>query len=189
VTSARDGQSNVRVSYDVRRDLSAVLIQARSNVGPIELASTAVTGRAEASLTGGALDPSTPPTASIEIPVVSLSSGNARYDREIHRRLDAQRFPKITAELASLKLAGSSGLSVAGSLTIHGMAVSMSGSFDIETLDPSRLVVVGEQLIDIRDFSISLPTTLMLRIYPEVIVRFRIEGASEGATDDEKGSE
>jgi hypothetical protein len=56
------------------------------------------------------------------------------------------------------------------------MTVAMSGHFDVEQLDEDQVTVVGEQAIDIRDFSISLPSTLMLRIYPEVIVRFRIEG-------------
>lgn len=177
MTAARDGGTSERVSYDVQPDLSAVLIQARSNVGPIELASTAISGHAEATLTDGALDIDRPPTASIGIPVISLSSGNARYDREIHRRLDAQRYPQIAAELAAARLAGSSGLAVTGRLTIHGMTVTMGGNIDIEFVDQERLRVVGEQLIDIRDFSISLPATLMLRIYPEVIVRFRIEGA------------
>jgi YceI-like domain len=177
VTAAGDGPTTARISYDLQPDRSAVLIQARSNVGPIELASTAISGHAEATLTGGALDMQTPPSASIDIPVVSLSSGNPRYDREIHRRLDAQRYPHIAAELGTAKLTGTGGLAVAGNLTIHGMTVTMAGNFDVESVDEERLQVVGEQLIDIRDFSISLPTTLMLRIYPEVIVRFRIEGA------------
>jgi polyisoprenoid-binding protein YceI len=161
----------------VQPELSAVLIQARSNVGPIELASTDITGRAEATLVNGALDLDHPPSAAIDIPVLSLSSGNIRYDREIHRRLDAQRYPQIAAVLESARPAGSSSLAVGGALTIHGMTVNMTGNFDVETLNERQLRIVGEQSIDIRDFSISLPTTLMLRIYPEVIVRFRIEGA------------
>jgi hypothetical protein len=169
------GSTSARIGYAVQPELSAVLILARSNVGPIELASTAITGMAEASLRDGALDHDQPPSAAINIPVSSLSSGNIRYDREIHRRLDAQRYPTISAELESAQASGSTGLAVGGSLTIHGMTVNMSGNFDIETLDEYKLRVVGEQTIDIRDFSISLPTTLMLRIYPEVVVQFRLE--------------
>jgi polyisoprenoid-binding protein YceI len=162
----------------VQPERSAVLILARSNVGPIELASTAVTGQAEATLNHGVLDLDHPPTAALDIPVTSLSSGNIRYDREIHRRLDAQRFPRISAALETARQAGSTGLAVAGTLTIHGMTVNMAGDFEIEALDESHLRIVGEHAIDIRDFSISLPTTLMLRIYPEVIVQFRIEGVN-----------
>jgi hypothetical protein len=178
VTAAGSGgATTARISYEVQPELSAVLIEARSNVGPIELASTGVTGHAEATLTDGILDLEDPPSAVLDIPVTSLSSGNIRYDREIHRRLDAQRYPRIAAELETARQAGSTGLAVAGSLTIHGMTVAMSGNLDIESLDENLVRIVGEHPIDIRDFSISLPTTLMLRIYPEVIVRFRIEGA------------
>lgn len=180
MTGSRSGGGTTsRVRYEVQPELSAVLIQARSNVGPIELATTAITGRAEATLTDGVLDLDDPPTAAIDIPVASLSSGNTRYDREIHRRLDSQRFPQIAAELASARRAGGIGLAVAGSLTIHGMTVTMSGNFDVESIDADTLRIVGEQAVDIRDFSISLPSTLMLRIYPEVIVQFRIEGARD----------
>jgi polyisoprenoid-binding protein YceI len=178
VTADGPGGTNARIKYDVQPERSAVLILARSNVGPIELASTAITGQAEASLVNGVIDLDHPPTAAIVIPVSTLSSGNVRYDREIHRRLDAQRFPQITAEMETARRAGDSGLAVSGTLTIHGMTVTMSGNFDIEALDAQQLRVVGEQTIDIRDFSISLPTTLMLRIYPEVIVQFRIEAAN-----------
>jgi polyisoprenoid-binding protein YceI len=167
-----------RIRYDIVPEQSAVLIEARSNVGPIELASTAVSGFIEATLTTGALDLAEPPRAALDIPVDTMSSGNVRYDREIHRRLDAQRFPQISARLETTRTAGPSGLSVAGSLTIHGVTVAMAGTFDVESLDDRRVLVVGEQAIDIRDFSISLPTTLMLRIYPDVIVRFRLEGAA-----------
>lgn len=173
-----DGASTARITYDVAPERSAVLIQARSNVGPIELASTAITGRAEATLRdGGGLDLEQPPSASIAIQVSSLSSGNTRYDREIHRRLDAQRFPQIFAELQTARQAGTTALAVAGTLTIHGVTVTMSGAFEVEALDEHELRVVGEQAIDIRDFSINLPSTLMLRIYPEVVVGFRIEAA------------
>lgn len=176
---AAPGEGSVgstRVHYAIQPDISAVLIQARSNVGPIELASTDVSGAVEATLTDGALDLDDPPGASLDIPVASLSSGNARYDREIHRRLDAQRFPSIAAVLATARRSGGNRLAVDGSLTIHGVTVAMSGSFGVESMTGERVRVVGEQTIDMRDFSISLPATLMLRIYPEVVVQFGIEG-------------
>jgi polyisoprenoid-binding protein YceI len=167
--------------YDVQPEQSALLIQARSNVGPIELATATVTGHAEATIIDGVLDLDQPPVAAIQIPVTSLSSGNTRYDREIHQRLDADRYPTISATLESMRQAASDNLAVSGALTIHGMTVSMAGHFDVERITANELAVVGEQTIDIRDFSISLPSTLMLRIYPEVVVRFRIEGRATAA--------
>ena len=40
---------------------------------------------------------------------------------------------------------------------------------------PGVLAVTGEQAVDIRDFDISSPTVLMLRIYPDVVVKLYLE--------------
>jgi hypothetical protein len=167
-----------RVHYSVNGAQSAVLIEARSTVGAIELASTGLGGYVDASLSDGQLDLASPPEATITVPVESLQSGNPRYDREIHRRLDAQRYPMITATLGSTRMVGANAVSVGGSLTIHGHTVEMAGGFDLERVTPEYVTILGEQQIDIRDFSIAVPATAMLRIYPDVVVRFRIEAAS-----------
>ena len=41
--------------------------------------------------------------------------------------------------------------------------------------NPDSLAVSGEQDFDIRDFDIAIPTVLMFRIYPDVMVRLQIE--------------
>lgn len=158
---------------------SALLIEARSTVGPIELATTALTGAAEVGLSGDRIDPRSSPTAVIELEVESLTSGNALYDAEVHRRLNARRFPLIRAELKAAHPLDGHRWALDGGLTIHGTTCAMSGSADVRMVKPDRLRIVGEQVIDIRDFSISLPSTLMLRIYPDVMVRFRIEALRE----------
>ena len=33
----------------------------------------------------------------------------------------------------------------------------------------------GEQAFDIRDFDVAVPTVLMLRIYPDVVVQLQVE--------------
>lgn len=172
--SARDAEST-RGLFAVDTATSALLIEARSTVGPIELATTALTGSAEVPLRDGAIDRSSVPNAAIELAVESLTSGNALYDAEVHRRLDARRYPMIRAELEAASPLDDTRWSLAGGLTIHGTTRSMQGSADVRLLKSGNLRIVGEQLIDIRDFAISLPSTLMLRIYPDVLVRFRIE--------------
>jgi hypothetical protein len=42
-----------------------------------------------------------------------------------------------------------------------------------------RLVVRGEQVVDIRDFGVASPTVLMLRIYPDVEVGLQVEANLE----------
>ena len=46
--------------------------------------------------------------------------------------------------------------------------------------------MTGEQVVDIRDFDIASPTVLMLRIYPDVVVKLYVEAEEvdgRGATD------
>ena len=45
-----------------------------------------------------------------------------------------------------------------------------------------KLVIRGEQVVDIRDFGIASPTVLMLRIYPDVVVGLQIEAELEPQT-------
>ncbi len=176
----RPGSAPARASFRIDSAKSALLIEARSTVGPIELATAALTGSAEVLLSAQGLDSSATPTANIELAVESLTSGNALYDAEVHRRLDARRFPHIRAQLRAATLLDEQRWGLEGSLTIHGTCRAMSGSADVRLVKGDRLRIVGEQLIDIRDFAISLPGTLMLRIYPDVMVRFRLEAQREG---------
>ena len=167
-----------RVVYDIAPGDSAVLIQARSNIGPIELATTDVSGTVAVALSRGAIDPSVPADATITLPVESLRSGKPLYDNEIHRRLDAQRYPTITARLLESRMVGSDAVALAGLLTLHGQTRELTGGATIESIDDRSLVLVGEEIIDVRDFSIALPTALMMRIYPDVVVAFRIHATA-----------
>jgi polyisoprenoid-binding protein YceI len=176
----KGSSSGERLTYGIDTAASALLIEARSTVGPIELATTALTGAAVVTLNPeGGLDDTADPAAQIELAVASLTSGNALYDAEVQRRLDARRYPLIRAELHHARALDAERWSLEGGLTIHGTTRSMTGSADVRLLARDRMRIVGEQLIDIRDFAISLPSTLMLRIYPDVMVRFRIEARRE----------
>jgi polyisoprenoid-binding protein YceI len=154
---------------------SVVLIEARSTVGPIELATTEISGTAAIAITAGRIDVGDHPVAELELQVESLASGNLLYDAEVHRRLDARRYPTIRAELCAARVLEADRWVIEGELTIHGTTKELSGSAAVELLDDDRLRIYGEQAIDIRDFGISLPSTLMLRIYPDVMVRFRLQ--------------
>ena len=92
------------------------------------------------------------------------------------RRIEARRFPT-----ASIDLRGCDEISLAnryrlvGEITFHGAARMLDGTVEAVLRPDRRLVVTGEQVIDIRDFDLAVPTVLMLRIYPDVRVRLHVE--------------
>jgi hypothetical protein len=166
-----------RTLFKVISGRSAVLIEARSTVGPIAFGTTSVEGFVEASVQNGAIDLGGPgPTARVEIELTTLSSGNALYDAELLQRVDARRFPKTSVELRSAERVGRSDrYRLEGDLTFHGVTRHTSGSVGAEIDQNGLLHVVGEHVFDIRDFDVVAPTVLMLRIYPDVRIELQLE--------------
>ena len=166
----------------------AVLVEARSSVGPISFGSTDVSGHIRATMLGTDIDVNEPLQASLSLPVASLVSGNQLYDAEIRSRLNSQRFPIITADLRSVAAIASDRFSVTGDLTIHGTTSQETGTVDVAVTaaesqpsgpGPITVVITGSRRVDIRDFDIELPSVLMLQIYPDVTVRFRLTASSD----------
>lgn len=154
---------------------SALLVEARSNVGPISFGTTTLSGclRAVVGDRGLRVDPV--PRAELTIGMEALTSGNQLYDAELARRIDARRFP--TSRLALHRIAeveASRRYQVTGELTLHGITRTLAGAVTVSVPDTDQLVVEGEHALDIRDFDIPAPTLLLLRIFPEVRVRLHL---------------
>lgn len=163
----------------------AVLVEARSNVGPIAFGTMAVEGHAEVKLTGSDIDSLVPMSAVMRIPVLSLESGNSLYDAELRRRLDERRHPMISVQMHTARAIGGGHFSAEGDVTIHGTTRRLSGTIVLTMQDENTLIGEGTELIDIRDFAIPLPNMLMLKIYPDVSVQFRLTAARAGSPDRE----
>ena len=162
---------------------SAVMINARSSVGPITFGAIGVTGFIEASIAGRRVCPPVQPTAHLEVDVESLRSGNSLYDAELLRRIDARRHPTVSLDLRACTAVGSSGrYQLLGEVTFHGVSRPIDGTVSVVMPTDRRLVVRGEQVVDIRDFGIASPTVLMLRIYPDVVVGLQIEAELDRQT-------
>ena len=159
---------------------SAVLIEARSSVGKISFGTTSITGTFMGRVVDDRLDSLL--EGSAVVPVASLASGSALYDNELRTRMNAQRFPEFGASLRSVSDLGSGRLAVTGDLTIHGTTRPQDCTATVEMTDndPEHLTVVlsGTAVVDMRDYDIKLPSILMLRIYPDVTVRFRVTAAT-----------
>lgn len=165
---------------------SAILVEARSSVGAISFGTTQLTGTFRGRIDEGRIDPNSPMSVVAEVPVASLQSGNAVYDSELRSRLDVRRFPHIVAELRRLDLLESGRYELEGDLTIHGHAHRYTCTASVEVSAEPSLVVSGSTVVDMRDYDIALPSLMMLRIYPDVTVHFRIKAGPTGTDDSDK---
>jgi polyisoprenoid-binding protein YceI len=160
---------------------AAVVLVARSNAGPITFGATGLEGSIEAEVANGTVSVRTPPAARLTVPIDQLTSGNELYDAELRRRVDARLFPTAHVELRSTVPVGSTGrYHVEGELTFHGVTRPMVGTVAVSFPSPGKMVVEGEQVLDMRHFEITPPVVAMLRIYPDIRVQLHLEADAEG---------
>ena len=162
--------------FHVVPDRSVVLIEVRSTVGPITFGAVGVTGTIDAEVHDGVVRPASHPSAHLEVEVTQLRSGNALYDAELMRRIDARRHPVVALDLRGCTAVGAPHrYHIDGEVTFHGSTRPLQGTVGLTATSEGKLVVSGEQVFDIRDFDIASPTVLMLRIYPDVLVQLQVE--------------
>jgi polyisoprenoid-binding protein YceI len=163
-------------TFDVRPGRSAVLVKARSNVGPISFATSEVHGEISGDVDGAIIDAGSPVKAQLTVSLRSLTSGNTLYDTELKRRIDARRFPDAVLELErTVKAAETGRYDLEGRIELHDVVRILAGSVVAEPVRDGLLVVRGTQTLDIREFSLEVPTTLALKIYPEVVIEMHLE--------------
>lgn len=168
--------------FEVVSGRSALLVEAASNVGRIEFGTLALTGSVAVALVDSVIDLDEVPEARLEVDVSSLRSGNAVYDAELLRRIDARRFPSAGVELTgATALPGDGRYLVEGDLTFHGVTRRMRGAVDARvSAGGDELVVDGGQVVDVRDFGLTAPALFMLTVYPVVRVRLHLVAAAGG---------
>ena len=161
--------------YAIDPDRSTVWIEARSTLHPIHGEATGVRGHLEIDLTDGRLEVSAPAELHIELPVEELRSGNPLQDRELLRRIDADRYRRITGDARKVQEADGEGrYRVSGDVSFHGATRTVEGEVRVGAPDERTVVVEGEQIFDIRDFNLKPPKVLMFRVEPEVTVRIQV---------------
>ena len=176
----RAAEPTERRRFRLIPDRSAVLIEVRSTVGPLSFGAIGVTGTVEATVVDGAVWTDGPASATLEVDLTGLSSGNSLYDAELQRRIEARRYPTATVELLECGPGDAeSRYLLKGRLTFHRVSRPVQGTIRISPGPEGRLVITGEQVFDIRDFAIPSPTVLMLRIFPDVRVHLHAEAEPE----------
>jgi polyisoprenoid-binding protein YceI len=167
-----------RYTFDPVR--SRIWVSGRSSLHPINTETRGVSGWfAATTRDDGTLDLEAPLSGRLELSVDRLTSGNALYDRELRRRMDARRFPTILGEITRIEPgAAHPSYVVTGDITFHGKVRSFTHEMSIEA-DGRGVLLTGDDVFDIREFGMKPPSMLMVRVYPEIAVRVELHGTRE----------
>lgn len=137
-------------------------------------------GFVEAELNPGGLDLKVTPQGKLEVDVDSIKTGNMLYDRELERQLEVRKYPRIRGEIVEVtELEAGHSYKVRGKLSVHGVTKPVEGEVKLRVLDDGSFEAEGEQTFDIRDFGLTPPRILMLKVYPDVKVRAHIVGQKQ----------
>ena len=159
---------------------SRVWLEASSSIHPIRGEAEGLSGSIDVQFDATGLDLSSSPEIRVELPVEQLKSGNRLEDAEMMRRIDARRYPTIRGVVKDMKSQGVDGrYVVTGDLSFHGVTQTIEGEVTVSRPDDGTLIIEGEREFDIRDFKVSPPKILMLKVHPEVKVRIRVEAVGE----------
>jgi polyisoprenoid-binding protein YceI len=174
-------RQSARRHHSVVPERSAVLLRVGTSLGPVSFGANGLDGFIEAAVDDERIDLVTAPAAHLELDVIRLTSGNTIYDTELRRQIDARRFPRAYVDLhrATVLDQGSSTFHVSGEITLRGVTVPADGVVVVEVPQARRMVVSGEETLDISDFGIPPPSLFMIKIDPEVKLRLYLEARGE----------
>jgi polyisoprenoid-binding protein YceI len=165
--------------YTIIPERSRVWMDARSSVHPIHSTAEGLEGFVDLAADDDSLV-GPHPTAQLSFPVNRLSSGNRLEDRELHKRIDARRYPTISGVLtAVVPVADEGRFLVRGDLSFRGMTRSAEDYMTLTVVDERTIRLAGESTFDVRDFGMEPPRILMLRVEPDVKVRVEIFAEEE----------
>jgi polyisoprenoid-binding protein YceI len=155
---------------------SAVVLSVSTSLGPVTFGADGLEGFIEAAVNHNGIEPDGA-AAHVELLVNRLTSGNSAYDGELHRQIDARRYPTAYLDLYGVTPVngGPSTFEVRGEVTLRGVTVPAEGVVVAQLPEQGLLVVSGEDSVNISEFGIPPPTLFMIKIDPEVKVRLYLE--------------
>jgi polyisoprenoid-binding protein YceI len=166
--------------YRIIPERSPLSAEAKSSLHPIRVEAVGFEGYLDLEVTDGRLNLDVPVSGHIEFPVEMLKTGNGLYDRELERRLEARRYPRIRGEVREVRALDTPGrYAIRGELSFHGMTKPVERNVAIRTVADHAIEIDGEIQLDMRDYALEPPKLLMLRVYPEVHVRGRVVAERE----------
>ena len=172
----RPGARGGRGPLVIDPDRSRVWIDARSSLHPIRSTTDGLEGFVELTLAAnGSVDLTRPAAGRVSLPVARLSTGNRMEDRELVKRIEAARYPRIEGVLERLlPAAGEHAYQASGRITFRGVTNAHDGLMTIAADADGSLRLAGHARFDVRTFGLEPPRMLMLKVDPEVDVRVEI---------------
>lgn len=162
--------------YSIAPDRSKVWVDASSNVHPIHSETSGLEGFVELEFgAAGGVDLADAPAGRLSLEVGRLTLGNRLEDRELQKRIDAKRHPRIEGVLGAMAEDGKAGrYRVGGDVVFRGVTRHHEDLMEIEVVDDSTIRLTGSSRFDLREFGMEPPKVLVLKVEPEVDVRVEI---------------
>ena len=164
-----------RTRFELDPERSQVWIDGSSSIHPIRASATGVDGWIEVMLTATGVGATPKVAGEVRIEVERLKSGNPLVDAETRRRIDAGRYPEIVGTVTGSSRVDLQRLSLSGDITFRGETKPVDGELEV-TIDADELHLAGEQQFDVRTWGLQPPKIGLLRVHPEVTVRFEAVG-------------
>ena len=159
--------------YRIDSEHSEIVVEARSNVHPIEIRTQGVRGTIDVEVRNGQIDLSSAPRADLEIAADLLRSGIDLYDSEIHRRIEVRKYRTIKGQLRDASELGQGRYKLRGSLSLHGVTRDIEGEVIVRAGD-DWLEFEGMKTLDMREFNLEPPKILMLEVQAQINLRAKI---------------
>ena len=162
--------------YRVIPERSRLWAEARSTLHPVRVETDGLTGTVEAEVVDGKLKLGAP--FRIDIDAERLKSGNGLVDGELQKRLDTRKFPRVVGAVKQVEAIGER-WRLRGELSLHGVTNNADVEVTVKAIDDKTIEIEGDKVIDIRDYGMTPPRILMLKVYPDVKVHARLVAVRE----------
>jgi len=151
-------------------------VYGRSNLHPLHAETNTLDGYLEVELLpNNQPDLSAPVKGHLEVYVEQLLSGNPLYDLEAHRRVDTQKYPKITLDLLELKeVEPLRRYRMVCNLSFRGTTKRIEGDLAVTHLDDHGLEAHGELALDSRDFGLDPPKIIGLKVFSDFRAKLKL---------------
>ena len=163
-------------TYEFDPNASLLSLDGRSSVHPIHAETDGLAGWIRGRLAPGPGE-ATIEAGQVEIPLTALSSANALYDAELRRRIDVRRYPTALGVLSDWSATPEPGTyRVRGTVTFRGVSRTVESTMTLAVEPDGTVALRGSCVLDIRDYGMTPPRLLALRVYPEVTVHVALTG-------------